>query len=297
MLDGGLATELEKSGHSLNDSLWSARLLRDAPAAIQATHLAFLEAGADIITSSSYQATILGFTERLGISRASASKLIASSVNLAFAAREEYIGAQLSTQRPLVAAGIGPLGAFLADGSEYTGAYNANEHELFRFHHERWNLLRRLGPDLILCETIPKLEELRVLAKLADESEMAVAISVNCRDAFHLSDGTPMQECVQMLASHNIAAVGVNCVSPNLAIDAVRHLNECTDLPLLAYPNSGEAYLAEEKTWTGESNPNNFQSIAVALREAGCQIIGGCCRTTPSHIAAVAKLANLPKDH
>ena len=57
VLDGGLATELERRGHDLSSRLWSARLLRDDPVAIVETHRAFVEAGTDVVTSASYQAT------------------------------------------------------------------------------------------------------------------------------------------------------------------------------------------------------------------------------------------------
>src|ERR687893_2615386 len=75
VLDGGLATELEKLGHDLGDSLWSARLLRDSPGDIEAVHRAYFEAGADVAITASYQASYEGFAQ-LGVSREETARLL-----------------------------------------------------------------------------------------------------------------------------------------------------------------------------------------------------------------------------
>jgi len=113
VLDGGLSTELEERGHDVSSALWSARLLRDDPAAIVAAHAAFAAAGAQVATTASYQATVEGFTTA-GVAAEEARRLIASSVALA---REGQGGAGW------VAGSVGPYGAMLADGSEYRGDY------------------------------------------------------------------------------------------------------------------------------------------------------------------------------
>jgi homocysteine S-methyltransferase len=287
VLDGGMATELERAGHVLNDALWSARILRESPQAILEMHERFLQSGASIITSCSYQATIQGFMSTLDINQESAAQYIGDSVSLARQARDDYLS-KGDESLVLVAAGIGPFGAYLANGSEYTGDYSLSRQELVEFHRDRWRLLSDRGPDLILCETIPRRTELLALAELADDSDLAVAISMNCRDATHLSDGTPLSECVKLLEQHNIAAVGVNCVSPELAIEAIKQLKLSTELPLLAYPNSGERFSALTREWTGQADAEDFQVITQSLYDAGCRIIGGCCRTTPAHIATIA---------
>lgn len=122
LLDGGLATELENMGYDLNHPLWSARLLDKQPEAIRAVHRAYLEAGADCIVAAGYQASIPGFMAA-GMSREKAKSMLKLTVDLACEAREEYVAAHGNqiTLKPLVAAGIGPYGAYLADGSEYHG--------------------------------------------------------------------------------------------------------------------------------------------------------------------------------
>ena len=122
ILDGGIATELERRGHDLNDDLWSARLLLEHPDEIVAVHSDYLAAGADIITSCSYQATVTGF-KKIGVDATEAQQLIVDSVKLAQEACREFAAANPESSPKLVAAGVGPFGAALADGSEYSGNY------------------------------------------------------------------------------------------------------------------------------------------------------------------------------
>ena len=146
VLDGGLSTELEARGHDVSSALWSARLLRDDPAAIVAAHAAFAAAGAQVATTASYQATIDGFSAA-GVDVAEARRLIASSVALAREGQGEG----------WVAGSVGPYGAMLADGSEYTGGYVADVgvRELRAFHRPRMELLAQAGADILACETVP----------------------------------------------------------------------------------------------------------------------------------------------
>ena len=146
LIDGGLATELEKMGHDLHHKLWSAKILADKPDAIRDVHLSYLEVGVDCIVSSSYQASVGGFME-LGLSKQEAKQLIVKSVSLAIEARELYLEKHPKSP-PLVAASVGPYGAFLADGSEYTGKYSVSAGELYDFHKERFQTLSEAGADL-----------------------------------------------------------------------------------------------------------------------------------------------------
>ncbi len=123
ILDGAMATELERYGCDLNDSLWSAKILMENPELIKQVHMDYYTAGADCAITASYQATIEGMTQR-GLSEAEAIHLIQTSVRVAMQARDEFwdiIENRFNRPKPLVAASIGPYGAFLADGSEYRG--------------------------------------------------------------------------------------------------------------------------------------------------------------------------------
>ena len=122
-LDGAMATELERYGCDLNDSLWSAKMLIENPELIKQVHLDYFRAGADCAMTASYQSTVEGFTKR-GLSEQEALHLIRESVRLAVEARDEFWAVPENRKgrpKPFVAASVGPYGAFLADGSEYRG--------------------------------------------------------------------------------------------------------------------------------------------------------------------------------
>ena len=292
ILDGGLATELEARGFDLNHPLWSARLLREAPGAIAAVHRAYLEAGADCITSASYQATVDGFV-REGLSRSAATDLLLLSVRLATDTRDTFWSVSANRagrKRPLVAASVGPYGAALANGAEYTGDYDRDEGGLLAFHRERFLLLAASGADLLACETIPSAAEARALASLVAECEgVAAWFSFSCRDGLHISDGTPLADCARFLASHpQVLAIGVNCTSPEFARSLVATAAAVTTKPVVAYPNSGESYDAATKTWSGGA-ATDWGRLGREWRDAGARLIGGCCRTGPGHVRALRR--------
>ena len=291
VLDGGLATELERSGFDLAHPLWSARLLRERPEAITAVHRAYLDAGADCITTASYQATTLGF-QRDGATAAEAAGLLRRSVELALEARDAFCaasGERAGRPRPLVAASIGPYGAFRADGSEYTGAYDLDLEGLLDFHGERMRLLLGAGPDLLACETIPSAVEARALARLlAELGEARAWVSFSCRDGSRLCDGSPFVDAVRTVtAVAQVAALGVNCTAPSHVLELLRAAAAVTDKPLVAYPNSGETYDGTARAWRGPSDARDWGEHARAWRAAGARLVGGCCRTGPDHVRAV----------
>ena len=274
ILDGGLATELEARGHDLKDELWSARLLHDDPEAIRGLHQAYVGAGADCVITASYQATVESFLRR-GLREEDALDRLRLSVRLAREAKPE-----------LVAASIGPYGAALADGSEYTGAYDLDEEGLCAWHRPRFQVLDACGADLLACETIPSVAEARALVGLLDKTP--AWFSFSCGDGERISDGTPLADAVAEVASHDrVVAVGVNCTDPALVESLIGELRRGTDKLIVVYPNSGEHYDAMRMVWSGSRDAEAFAEAAVAWRQAGASLIGGCCRTGPAHIAAL----------
>ncbi len=294
IVDGGLATELEARGYDLSDELWSARLLQDSPEAIRQVHLDYLQAGADVIISASYQATVSGFMGR-GLSEEAAEGLIRRSVALAQDARNAFWSDMVNRRRrlrPLVAASVGPYGAYLADGSEYSGQYGLDEEELLTFHRRRWHILAESRPDLMACETIPSAVEARALARLLPETpEMPAWFSFSCRDGRHLNDGTPFVESVRLLNGiAQVVAIGVNCTAPRYIAELAAAAPAVTEKPVIVYPNSGERYDVEARVWRGESTAADFAQQSKTWRTAGATVIGGCCRTGPQHIEAIRKM-------
>lgn len=297
VLDGGLATELENRGVVLDDALWSAVLLTDAPEAIERVHRDYLEAGADCVVSASYQATLEGFEAR-GLGTRDAEAALVRSVELALSARDRFWGTgREGRARPLVAAGIGPYGAYLADGSEFTGDYGLDEDELYAFHARRWRLLTGAGAELFACETVPSLAEARALARLiAETPAIGGWISFSCRDGERISDGTELAQVARELAPvPGIEAIGVNCTPPRFISSLLRRASAEIAKPLVVYPNSGEIWDAPARRWTGAEDRCDLGSAARDWFELGARLIGGCCRTTPADIRSVREFAdNLP---
>lgn len=290
-LDGGLATELEAHGYDIGTRLWSAALLQSNPTAIVAAHRAFLEAGADIIITASYQASAEGFAS-LGLAAMDADALIGSSVALADMARQQFLDAHRGTSRaPMVAASIGPYGAALHDGSEYTGDYAVSNVELRRFHERRLALLDRSGADLLACETIPNRREAEVLCDLLEEARLPSWVSFCCRDERHISDGTPLRDVCALFAEHpEVRALGVNCTRPQFVARLIGEIRAAAPgKAVVVYPNSGETYDAAANSWSGDASLAACAESAREWRRAGASLIGGCCRIGPEQIEAIVR--------
>ena len=285
LLDGGMSNALAARGHDLSDSLWSARLLRDAPDEIAAVHRAYFAAGAEVATTASYQASVAGFTSH-GLSVAQASELIRSSVRIAREVRDSLEG-----PRRRVAASVGPYGAVLADGSEYRGRYGVPAAKLRDFHRERLELLLEAGPDLLAVETIPDVDEAEVLSVLLDEYAVPAWFSYSI-DGDRTRAGQLLPEAFAVAAgSAPVVAVGINCCSPDDVAPALRAAAEVTDLPLVAYPNSGQGWDPVARGWVGGTAYD--PALAPEWVDAGARLVGGCCQVGPDDIAALADVLDL----
>lgn len=302
ILDGALATELERRGADLNDSLWSAKLLLEAPALIRQVHYDYFAAGANVATTASYQATFAGFARR-GLNEVQAAALMRLSVQLAVEARDQYwqavrdngqevAGKLPHSPRPLVAASIGPYGAYLADGSEYRGDYDLTIEQLMDFHRPRLQVLAKSGADLLACETIPCLAEGEALVKLLAEFPQMVAwLSFSCCDETHVCHGERFADCVALAEqSEQIVAVGLNCTPPRFAEPLLRQAARVAAKPLVVYPNSGERWDAANHCWLPGTGVTHFAEPARQWYNVGARLIGGCCRTTPADIRVIANV-------
>lgn len=290
VLDGGLATELEAAGHDLSDRLWSARLLLDDPDAIEAIHLAYFRAGAQVATTASYQATVPGFVAA-GRTADDAREAITRSVAVASRAADRH-AAEAGIERGslLVAGSIGPYGAMLADGSEYRGDYDPGEAALRELHTPRIDALLEAGADLLAMETIPTVREAAVLVRLLDEAGAIGWLSFQCRDGATTAAGEPIIEAVSMARGvAGLVAVGVNCTAPKHVPALLEAIHEATDLPSIAYPNGGDRWDPATRRWVADDPADGFRPIAVsAWAGLGAGWLGGCCGTGPADIAALA---------
>lgn len=245
-LDGGLSTALEELGADLDDPLWTARALRDTPELVLAAHRAFVDAGAEIVIAASYQAP---------------QDLLAKSIEVA---REAGV---------LVAGSIGPYGAVLGGGQEYTGDYDVPN----GWHERR---LRELtAADCIAIETQPRADEAAGIVRALEDLDGPDAwVTFTCRDDKTTHHGDRIEDAVRAVASPKVVAVGVNCTAPAYVDALLERITAVTDLPLVAYPNAGRTYDPATKTWSGETSACTFK---------GATIVGGCCGWGPREIAAL----------
>jgi homocysteine S-methyltransferase len=292
IIDGGLGTELERRGCNLDDPLWSARLLADNPDMIAAVHSDYLYAGADCLITASYQATFQGLARR-GYTPEQVKNLIRSAVTLAKNIVDAFWADpvnRVNRLKPLVAASVGPYGAFLADRSEYTGKYSISEDDLVDFHKERLKTLVSAGPDLLACETLPCFAEARALVRLLEDLDTPPAwFSFSARDGQHINSGEAVRDCAQWLDGKPcVAAIGINCTDPLHVASLVREIRSMTDKPVVVYPNKGRVYNSLTNEWTPKSDLPSFGEMALQWAKHGARLIGGCCRTTPEDIRQLA---------
>jgi len=289
ILDGGLATELERRGHDVSGPLWSAHVLRTAPEAIEQLHYDYFDAGARCAISASYQVSYEGFAA-FGLSADETTALLRLSVELAQSARARFRRDHPADLRSLfVAASVGPYGAISHDGAEYRGDYGLSVEELIAFHARRFEVLATTGADFLACETLPVLDEARALASLLARFPDSLAwMSFTSPDGIHTSHGEPLAECAQVLDRvPNVIAIGVNCVKPEVVGEAIRSLKAGTSKAIVVYPNSGERWDGTTHDWHGSRNHGSLADVAPMWITAGARIVGGCCRIGPPEIAAL----------
>ena len=289
MLDGGMASELEYLGSDIHGPLWSAHVLENAPEKIVAVHRAYIEAGAEIIETASYQVSRLGYTE-VGLDPIRADAALLRSVALGRRAAGFY-----PDRRILIAASLGPYGAALHNGAEYHGDYDCTFGDLVKFHRERIDVLASAPPsetaDLLAFETLPSLAEAEAIKQaLAPHPDLALWFSFTCRDGQRVAHGELLRDCAGSIAMlPQTVAVGINCTHPSMISSLIAELRAVSGKPIIVYPNSGEGWDAQNRCWTGTSDSREYAKAAREWSAAGAQIIGGCCRTRPAHIRDVAQ--------
>ena len=281
ILDGGLSTQLSRRGFDVAGPLWTARALLDQPSAIEEAHRDFIEAGADVVITASYQVSRQGF-RAAGRDADEADQAIA----VATATARRAAGASGT----VVAASVGPYGAILHDGSEYRGNYGLSVDELAAFHAERLAVITATEPDWLAVESIPDVIEVRALCEaLASVDDLPAWMTFTCIDDMHLCSGQVIEEACQIaMSSKAVRAIGVNCTDPRFVAGLVARIRAVTTLPVIVYPNAGGQWVADE--WHG-SESGVFDS-AQRWRDLGANAIGGCCGTDADDIRALRAMVS-----
>ena len=265
-LDGGLSTALENNGNKLTTSLWTGELIRTNPAQITKAHLDFINAGAQIIITSSYQLSYTGCSAR-GWSEDETNQALIASTQLAKKAVTE------SSKDVKVAVSVGPYGASLADGSEYKGNYGVSKAVIRDFHARRLEILISTSPDYLALETMPDTFEVEVLLELLSDCPIPFWVSYSCKAGNKTNAGQDFQSAVDLAQS--AMAVGINCTKPELITDLLKSAK--SNKPYVVYPNSGRVWDAQNKVWTGSAAVGFSNDLIRQWVAAGAEIVGGCC--------------------
>lgn len=288
VLDGSMAAALKEQGIDSTGELWTAQALSDNIEAVYDAHYSYLAAGAQMILTDTYQANLQAF-EKAGHSKQQAENLVGMAVLMAQKARDDY--EEQTGKHALVAASIGPYGAYLADGSEYRGDYLLNDAQYLNFHLPRLTAVLAQAPDCLALETQPKLSEPLALLRWMEKNvpQMPVYVSFTLRDEMTLSDGTELKRAVAAISKfEQVFAIGVNCIVPELVSGALKVMRQATTKKLIVYPNLGAQYDPETKTWAKSEQQLDFTQLTEKWYQAGASIIGGCCMTTSPQISQIA---------
>ncbi|XP_013134018.1 PREDICTED: homocysteine S-methyltransferase 2-like [Papilio polytes] len=310
VLDGGFSTQLScHVGHVIDgDPLWSARFLHTHPNEVVNTHLDFLRAGAHLIITNTYQASVDGFVEHLGVSPEQGYELIVRAVELAKRALnlylEEYRGCIQDDHVPLVVGSVGPYGAHLHDGSEYDGSYadTTTVQTMREWHRPRIQALVEAGVDLLALETIPCQEEAEMLCDLLREFPNVKAwLAFSCKDNQSIAHGESFQKVAKKCWEANpdqLVAVGVNCCAPSYVSTLLKGINDDRPhdpIPLIVYPNSGEKYNPQ----IGWIDRDKCEAVEVFIQEwldLGVRYVGGCCRTYATDVSRIRNQVHCWRD-
>ena len=277
VLAGANGTELERRGLAAPLPLWSGDAAARAPGLLYAVHCDFLRAGADVVVANTFRSS--AYTLRAAGREDEAASLTIDSVRIARAACAE-VG------HGFVAGDIGPLEDCFHP--EQVPADEVLEHE----HTRHATTLAAAGVDFLLVETMATLREARVAARAALATGLPVWVSVMPAAAGNgdLLGGDDLDVAAAQLQAvesggRRVGALLVNCTPPAVALAALARLRGATAL-IGALPNLGT--YAQDGTWQPRGvAADAFAAWGETAVAAGARIVGGCCGTTPAHVAAL----------
>ncbi len=277
LADGAMGTVLYARGVFINRCYDELNL--SDPGMVLAIHEEYLQAGAEIIESNTFGANRFRLA-RHGLAGKMA-EINAAGVRLARQAVEHLKEKQAG--EAWVAGTVGPLGVRL----EPLGKTGLDEARAAFA--EQIGALVAEGVDLLIIETMPALNEAREALAAARETapDLPVLIMVTVDDDGNCLDGASPAQAAALLTEWGAGAIGVNCsTGPATVLTAIEAMRPATTLPLAAMPNAGLPRAVEGRNIYLIS-PEYMASFARKAIQAGVQVVGGCCGTTPNHIRAM----------
>lgn len=283
LLDGSMSFPLEKKGYNLRDKLWTGKALINDPDLIKNIHKGYIEAGADYISTATYQISF-NRLEEMEYHPAEIKEIFQKSVDLV----KDAILESKSKKEIKIVGSFGPYASFDPEASEYVGEYNVSDNAIMNFHLNNIRVIEETDLDIILYETIPCLREIEILSKILSHSSKEIWISVTCNENIEFRDGSSFEEACKIISNiEKVTTMGINCFSPLLVKKAINKLKKYSNKKTLVYPNSGEIYNPKDKFWSGKNDYNDL--MIKNWLSLSPDIIGGCCRVGFDNIKNMRK--------
>ena len=277
LLDGATGSELNRRGINTPLPLWSAAALIEAPQVVEAVHADYVAAGAEILTANTFR------THHRNLAAGGRGDQAASLTTLAVQLAKN--AAQHASHEVWIAGSQAPLEDCYHPERTPHDAALAEEHEAHAQH------LAAAGVDLILVETQPTVREAVAATTAAVQTNLPVLVSLVCGLDGRLLSGETLATAAAALLPLKPAALLVNCCPAFYVAGMLKELSQhAPGVPLGAYANIGEPDAAQGWRNTTAENVETYADLAQDWRLHGAQLIGGCCGTTPRHIAALARL-------
>uniref|UniRef100_A0A1B6LAI6 Hcy-binding domain-containing protein n=1 Tax=Graphocephala atropunctata TaxID=36148 RepID=A0A1B6LAI6_9HEMI len=295
LFDGGYETQLRKyvgsgfEGHPL----WISRYLIENPEACRKIVQDFIQSGAEMVMTNTYQATVDGFKKHLGFDQEKTLELVKSSITICKEAID--IEKQKGDKKSVSIVGlVGPYGVHLNNGCEYAGGLYVDDmtvEELTDWHRPKVTALVEGGCDCLLFATIPSLKEAEaMIAVLKEHSGQKAIFSFSAQNEQTVSHGEKLSDVAQRcweLAADQILAIGINCQHPRFSVPLLRSIREANpDIPLFVKSNTTEIFNTATKEWEEADSERSLQDYCRDWLEMGVKYIGGCCRTTVDDISS-----------
>ena len=278
LLDGSMSFPLEQLGYNLKNKLWTGMALISDPDIIKNIHKDYINAGADYISTSTYQVSY-DRLQNMGYQSSDIKKVFQKSIDLV----KEAIKESRSKKEIKIVGSFGPFASYDPNASEYVGKYNSTDDEIKNFHLNNINIIEETDLDIILYETIPCLREIEILSKVLSQTNKEIWISITCNENIEFRDGSSFKEACKIISQiEQITTMGINCFSPLLVEKALKELKKYSNKKTLVYPNSGEKYNPKDKYWSGKNEFNNL--MIKNWLSLSPDIIGGCCRVGYNNI-------------
>jgi len=272
LLDGSMSFPMEHLGYNLKNKLWTGMALISDPDIIKNIHKDYINAGADYISTSTYQVSY-DRLKNMGYHSSEIKKVFQKSVDIV----KEAIKESGSKKEIKIVGSFGPFASYDPNASEYVGKYNSTDDAIKNFHLNNINIIEETDLDIILYETIPCLREIKVLSKVLSQTNKEIWISITCNENIEFRDGSSFKEACKIISPiEQITTLGINCFSPLLVEKALKKLKKYSNKKTLVYPNSGEKYNPKDKYWSGKNEFNNL--MIKNWLSLSPDIIGGCCR-------------------